>query len=97
MKINWKVRFKNKTWLLAFLGSIVTFIYQILGMLSVVPPISEDLATQVLGIFVNLLVALGIVQDPTTTGVSDSTRALNCDRPAGNCKTEAEEEEEAIE
>lgn len=90
MKINWKVRFKNKTWLLAFLGTVVTFIYQILGMLSVVPPISEDLATQVIGIFVNLLVALGIVQDPTTTGLSDSTRALSFDRPAGNCKTEEE-------
>lgn len=92
MKINWKVRFKNKTWLLAFLGTVVTFIYQLLGMLGVVSPISEDLATQIIGIVVNLLVALGIVQDPTTTGVSDSTRALNYDCPAGNCKTEEEEE-----
>lgn len=90
MKINWKVRFKNKTWLLAFLGALVTFIYQILGMLGVVSPISEDLATQIIGIVVNLLVALGIVQDPTTTGVSDSTRALNYDCPADNCKAEEE-------
>lgn len=92
MKINWKVRFKNKTWLLAFLGALVTFIYQILGMLGVVSPISEDLATQIIGIVVNLLVALGIVQDPTTTGMSDSTRALSYDCPAGNYKTEAGEE-----
>ena len=88
MKINWKVRLKNKTWLLAFLGAIVTFIYQLLGMLGVVPAISEDLATQVVGIVVNLLVALGIVQDPTTAGLSDSSRALDYDSPADNCKTE---------
>lgn len=88
MKINWKVRLQNKTWLLAFLGAIVTFIYQLLGMLGVVPAISEDLATQVIGIAVNLLVALGIVQDPTTVGISDSSRALDYNSPADNCKTE---------
>ena len=87
-KINWKVRLKNKTWLLAFLGAIVTFTYQRLGMLGVVSPISEDMATQVIGIAVNLLVALGIVQDPTTTGISDSSRALDYNSPAENCKTE---------
>ena len=88
MKINWKVRMQNKTWLLAFLGAIGTFIYQLRGMLGVVPAISEDLATQVIGIAVNLLVALGIVQDPTTAGISDSSRALDYDSPADNCKTE---------
>ena len=88
MKIKWKVRMQNKTWLLAFLGAIVTFIYQLLGMLGVVPAISEDLATQVIGIAVNLLVALGIVQDPTTAGISDSSRALDYNSPAENCKTE---------
>ena len=35
MKINWKVRLKNKTWLLAFLGAIAAFIYQIMGMLDI--------------------------------------------------------------
>ena len=88
MRINWKVRLQNKTWLLAFLGAIVAFIYQLLGMLGVVPAISEDLATQVVGIVVNLLVALGIVQDPTTAGISDSSRALDYDSPADNRKTE---------
>lgn len=88
MKINWKVRLQNKTWLLAFLGAIVTFIYQLLGMLGVIPAISEDLATQIIGIVVNLLVALGIVQDHTTAGISDSSRALDYDSPADNCRTE---------
>ena len=81
MKINWKVRLKNKTWLLAFAGAIVAFVYQILGMLGVVAPIAEDNVTQVIGLLVNLLVALGIVQDPTTAGMSDSSEASSYSEP----------------
>ena len=81
MKINWKVRLKNKTWLLAFAGAIVAFVYQILGMLGVVAPIAEDNVTQVIGLLVNLLAALGIVQDPTTAGMSDSSEALSYSEP----------------
>ena len=81
MKINWKVRLKNKTWLLAFAGAIVAFVYQILGMLGVVAPIAEDNVTQIIGLLVNLLVALGIVQDPTTAGMSDSIEALSYSEP----------------
>ena len=81
MKINWKVRLKNKTWLLAFTGAIVAFVYQILGMLGVVAPIAEDNVTQIIGLLINLLVALGIVQDPTTAGMSDSNEALTYSEP----------------
>ena len=81
MKIDWKVRLKNKTWLLAFAGAIVAFVYQILGMLGVVAPIAEDNVTQIIGLLVNLLVALGIVQDPTTAGMSDSSEALSYSEP----------------
>lgn len=81
MKINWKVRLKNKTWLLAFAGAIVAFVYQILGMLGVVAPIAEDNVTQIIGLLVNLLVALGIVQDPTTAGMSDSSEVLSYSEP----------------
>lgn len=81
MKINWTVRLKNKTWLLAFMGAIVAFIYQILGMVGIVPPVAEDNVTQIIGLVVNLLVALGIVQDPTTAGMSDSVQALDYTAP----------------
>ena len=55
---------KNKTWLLAFLGTVAAFVYQILGLADIVPAIGEDLTVQLIGIAVNLLVTLGIVQDP---------------------------------
>ncbi len=81
MKINWKVRFKNKTWLVTFLVTIVAFVYQILGMLDIVPPVTQDMATQIIGIVVNVLVAVGVVIDPTTAGTSDSEQAMTYEEP----------------
>ena len=76
MKINWKVRFKNKTWLVTFLLAVLAFVYQILGMFDVVPPVTQDMVTQLIAAVINILVAVGVVIDPTTSGVSDSNRAM---------------------
>ena len=81
MKINWKVRFKNKTWLITFLIAVLAFVYQILGMFDVVPPVTQDMATQLVTIVVNILVAVGVVIDPTTAGAGDSQQALNYNEP----------------
>ena len=81
MKINWKVRFKNKTWLVTFLLAILAFLYQVLGMFDIVPPVTEDMATQLIAAVVNILVAVGVVIDPTTAGAGDSEQALNYNEP----------------
>lgn len=81
MKLNWKVRFKNKAFLTTFLITVIAFIYQILGLFGVVPKISEDQITSLVVLVVNLLVALGIVVDPTTKGIPDSERALTYEDP----------------
>ena len=83
MKINWKVRLQNKTWLLAMLAAIVAFAYQALSLLEIVPAVSQDQVTQLMGLVINILVALGIVVDPTTTGVTDSQQAMTYDKPSG--------------
>lgn len=81
MKLNWKVRFKNKAFLTTFLITVIAFIYQILGLFGVVPKISEDQLTSLVMLVVNMLVALGIVVDPTTKGIPDSKRALTYEDP----------------
>ena len=81
MKINWKVRFKNKTWLVTFLLAVLAFVYQILGMFDVVPPVTQDMATQLIAAVINILVAVAVVIDPTTNGVSDSIRAMTYNEP----------------
>ena len=81
MNINWKLRFQNKTTLTAIILALVALVYQVLGAFGVVPKISQDELTTVIGMVINLLCLLGIVVDPTTDGVSDSARALTYDTP----------------
>lgn len=75
MKINWKLRYLNKTTLVALVTTTVAFIYQLLGIFGVVSPISQDTVTTLMMTIINILAVLGIVIDPTTKGISDSVRA----------------------
>lgn len=81
MKINWALRLKNKQTLVALAAAVIGAVYQILGVLGIVPPISQDSVAQLVGIVLNILVALGVIIDPTTQGISDSKRALQYDEP----------------
>ena len=85
--INWKLRLKNKATLLAIVTAVIALIYQIFGMLGIVPAVSESEVTQAVGLVINILAMVGIVTDPTTQGVSDSDRALTYDKPAKNSTT----------
>lgn len=72
--MNIKQRLKNKTFVVSMLVAIIAFIYQILGIIGVTAPITQDEVTQVVMIIVNLLVGLGILVDPTTAGISDGNK-----------------------
>lgn len=76
MKINWKVRLKNKVWLSSFLAFVVSTIYTLLGMLDIAPNVTQDSVLQVISAVLQLLGLLGVVADPTTPGIEDSERAL---------------------
>lgn len=76
MKINWKARFKNKTFIIPFVTLVITFVYQVLGLFDVVPSISEETLVNVITMFVNILAFIGVVVDPTTDGFNDSDRAM---------------------
>lgn len=77
MKINWKVRLRNKTWLASVMALIISFAYDLLAMVEFVPPLSEDWLMSLLQTILTLLTALGVVIDPTTEGAGDSQRAMN--------------------
>ena len=53
--INLSVRFKNPTWVLSFATSVISFVYVILGMFEVVPPVSQDMIIQVISAVVTFL------------------------------------------
>lgn len=81
MNINWKLRFKNKATLVSLIALVAGFVYGLLGIFGVTPKFSEDTVVHYAMMIVDLLVALGVVVDPTTAGISDSDLALSYDVP----------------
>lgn len=79
--INFKVRFRNKAFLVPFTTTIIAFFYQMLAVYNVVPPVAQDQVTEWFGLGFTILGALGIIVDPTTKGFSDSERAMNYEQP----------------
>lgn len=76
MKINWKIRLRNKPWLTSVIALTVSFIYDLLAMLEVVPPLSEDWLMSLITPVLTLLTALGVVIDPTSEGASDTAEII---------------------
>ena len=79
--MNWKLRIMNRATWAGILAALVACVYQVLGILGVVPPVSEDSVVQVIGIVLNVLCGLGVLVDPTTAGIGDSKRAMGYDEP----------------
>jgi phi LC3 family holin len=77
MKINWKVRFKNKTWLAALIALVVNFVYNLLAAFDVTPPVGQDNVLAVVAAVLTVLTGLGVIIDPTTPGAGDSERAMS--------------------
>jgi phi LC3 family holin len=83
MKINWKVRLKNKNFWITLIPTVLLLVQPVLRLAGVdidLGEIGNALLAIVDGVFV-LLAVLGIVTDPTTAGVSDSEQAMTYDKP----------------
>ena len=81
--INWKVRIKNKNFWLAIIPAVLLLITQIGAIFGIqidTAIIGEQLAAVVSTIFL-ILTILGIVTDPTTEGIGDSTLAMSYEVP----------------
>lgn len=76
MRINWKIRSKNKTWIITMAGVIVAFVYQVLNLLGIVPKVTESQIMDLITALLTVLAALGIIVDPTTKGINDSDLAM---------------------
>ena len=83
MKINWVVRLKNKAFWLSIIPAVLLLIQAVAAVVGFqidFGDISEKLITVVNAVFVVLSI-LGIVTDPTTDGIGDSTRAMTYTTP----------------
>lgn len=83
MKINWKVRIKNKNFWIAFIPALLLLVQVVASVFGFKLDLG-DLGNKLLAV-VNaafaVLSIVGIVTDPTTKGVSDSEQALTYDKP----------------
>ncbi|MDU0881925.1 MAG: phage holin [Streptococcus salivarius] len=83
MKINWTVRLKNKNFWLALVPALALLFQAFADIFGIKLEFGQTI-DKVL-VFINVLFAflvlVGIVNDPTTSGLSDSTRALDYDEP----------------
>lgn len=83
MKINWKVRFKSKSFWLAVIPAFALVVQAVMALFGFEYNFDETvnkLIVIVNAVFV-LLVILGVVNDPTTTGISDSDYAMTKETP----------------
>ena len=82
-KINWKVRILNKTFWITLVPALALLLQTFLAVFNVSLELGETIDK--LLVFINalfaVLVIVGVVNDPTTSGVSDSSRAMTYDRP----------------
>lgn len=83
MNINWKVRVKNKVFWIAVIPAAILFIQamtSVFGYSLDLSWLSDRLSALVEAAFY-LLAVLGIVADPTTSGLADSEQALTYTQP----------------
>lgn len=85
MKLNWKVRVKNKGFWLALIPAallLVQAVGQVFGLTLELGDLGDQLLGVVNALFA-LLALLGVVNDPTTQGAGDSQQALGYQVPKG--------------
>ena len=83
MNINWKVRIKNKTFWVTLIPAVLLLIQVIAAVFGFTLDLG-DLGNKLLDVInalFSVFVILGIVTDPTTDGVGDSTQALTYTEP----------------
>nr|DAQ98283.1 MAG TPA: holin [Caudoviricetes sp.] len=81
--INWKVRIKNKTFWLTLIPAVLLLAQVVVAVFGYTVDFGElgSKLIDVVNALFAVLVILGIVNDPTTAGVSDSKQALTYETP----------------
>lgn len=81
--MNWKVRLKNKYFWISIIPALILVIESVakcFGVTLDMTDLQNNLIAVVNAIFV-VLVIIGVVNDPTTDGLSDSNQAMTYETP----------------
>ena len=83
MKINWEVRIKNKVFWITLIPAVLLVLQSVAAVFGFTLDLG-DLGNKLIAVVESLFVVLailGIVTDPTTSGISDSSRAMTYTEP----------------
>ena len=81
--INWTVRFKNKNFWLAVIPAVLLLIQAVAAVFGYTLDLG-DIGNKLIAVVnaaFGVLVVLGVVVDPTTAGIADSTQARGYNWP----------------
>ena len=81
--INWRVRIRNKAFWVAIIPAVLVLIQVVAAVFGYTLDLGElgnKLIAEVNAVFVVLSI-LGVVNDPTTSGLSDSKQAMTYELP----------------
>lgn len=83
MMVNWLVRFKNKNFWISFIPAVLLLVQVIAALFGFELQLGDlgDKLLAVVNALFAILALLGVVNDPTTAGMSDSTLAMTYDKP----------------
>lgn len=95
MKMNWKVRFRNKTWLSLFVSLIIGFVFNMLKLFDIAPVVTENTVATIAAQLLEFLGLIGVLVDPTTSGIGDSNRAMTYDEPWNDETDYTEQDQDA--
>lgn len=82
-QINWKVRIANKTFWLSLIPAVLLLVQVVASVFGFTLDLGElgNKLLEVVNALFAVLAILGVVNDPTTAGLSDSSRAMAYEEP----------------
>lgn len=81
MQINWKVRLRHRQFWIAMVSLIIILSNQVASLFGYDISVIGEEIQQIIETILMILVFLGVIVDPTTNGISDSTQALKYKKP----------------
>lgn len=80
-KINWKLRKQNPATVCALVSALIVFVYSVAGAFGWSLSLTIDQCLSAAAAILTLITGVGIVVDPTTHGLKDSTQVMAYDEP----------------
>lgn len=93
MKINWKVRMRHRQFWIAMISAVVLLANQVASLFGYDITLISANIQQLLESILLILALLGIIIDPTTSGIRDSSQAMFYAKP----RNDAHEVQKSIE